>query len=463
MVHGISQWVTVSLIISMLSHKVVHVSSPEITLLQLFLGDRWGTTFRLGGQMRYTWIQTKFEGIRYREHATRLYGIRKDRYYVIRYRVGGVRKEEPVGWESQNDARDKDGARIPLLEVARATLARLKEAHREGCGPTTLEEQREEHRTEKLREQARIEAEVKENITFTEAASLFLAWGKSNKKDHDHDQTRLDLHVLPVIGAKRMKDISASDIEAVKVAVQEKGRSAATVKHCLQCIRAVYNHAARMGRYVGENPTRNVRFPKLDNARIRFFTEEQADQLLGALWERSIDVHDMALLSLLTGLRFSEVARLRWEFVNQDHGVLNIVDTKSGSSRQAYIDNEELAEMFQRRRESAMGGLVFPGPIHGGVMKDCPDVFVKTVNGLGFNDGITDTRQRLTFHSLRHTFASWLALRGTPVFTLKELMGHKTIEMTMRYSHLMPDQKRAAVVGLAGRTKAKVIPLRQAR
>lgn len=418
------------------------------------------------------WIKSeKYAGVRYRVHPTRKDGVESAKYIAIFYKLDGKMRQETLGWSDKKwvqvvpDGKGGTKEVVHKINEKRAflILSELQENQRLGRRPRTLKEMRDMA----AQEQKEIEAEAaraeKENVTLAVAFDAYLSWAKSNKKDWDHDQTRMTLHVLPLFGEKRLADIGAADLEQLKVRCQEKSLSPATTKHVLQCVRAIYNYSQRVGIYFGDNPTRKVKFPKLDNARIRFFTEEQADQLLGALWERSVDVHDMALLSLLTGLRFSEVARLRWEFVNQDHGVLNIVDTKSGSSRQAYIDNEELAEMFQRRRESAMGGLVFPGPIHGGVMKDCPDVFVKTVNGLGFNDGITDTRQRLTFHSLRHTFASWLALRGTPVFTLKELMGHKTIEMTMRYSHLMPDQKRAAVVGLTGRTKAKVIPLRQAR
>jgi len=65
-----------------------------------------------------------------------------------------------------------------------------------------------------------------------------------------------------------------------------------------------------------------------------------------------------------------------------------------------------------------------------------------------FNNGIRDPRQKITFHTLRHTFASWLALQGTPILTIKELLGHQTLVMTERYSHLSPDQKKDAVNGI---------------
>ena len=432
--------------------------------------------------MAYKWIQTKYEGVRYREHSTRKFGTQKDKYYVVRYRVDGVdpdtgetkrkRKEEPIGWESQNDERDSKGVRVPMLEVARATLARLKEAHRTGEGAATLADQREQAVQARAEEEARAKEEAKANMTLKDAFDNYLAWAKSNKKDWDHDETRMNLHVLPLLGGKRLTDIGAADIERLKVQCQEKGMAPATVKHCLQCVRAIYNFCVRIGTYTGENPTRNVKFPKLDNARKRFFSDDQVDALLSALAEKNMDVHDMTLLSLLAGLRFGEIAKLRWERVDLENGIIH-VDGKNGETREAYLDNEELVEMFQRRKQladstpfvkkspKAIPGLVFPGPVHGGIMKDIPDTFMKTVNDLKFNAGYEDARQKLTFHSCRHTFGSRLAQQGVPLLTIKELMGHKTIEMTMRYSHLMPDHKREAVRHLRGRKTGKVIPLRR--
>jgi len=77
---------------------------------------------------------------------------------------------------------------------------------------------------------------------------------------------------------------------------------------------------------------------------------------------------------------------------------------------------------------------------------------------------IQDTRQRVVFHSLRHTFASWLVQRGEPLYTVAKLMGHTTLEMTQRYSHLAPDSLRKAALGLEGALEqkpAKVVSFKQ--
>jgi integrase len=68
---------------------------------------------------------------------------------------------------------------------------------------------------------------------------------------------------------------------------------------------------------------------------------------------------------------------------------------------------------------------------------------------LEFNKNVDDPRQKIVFHTCRHTFASWLAIQGTPLYTIAKLMGHKSISMTERYAHLSPDHKKDAVNGLA--------------
>ena len=74
-----------------------------------------------------------------------------------------------------------------------------------------------------------------------------------------------------------------------------------------------------------------------------------------------------------------------------------------------------------------------------------PKTFSRVVESLGLNKGVTDPRHKVTFHTLRHTFASWLVSSGTSLYTVKELLGHKTSAMVERYSHLSQEAQRQAV------------------
>ena len=74
--------------------------------------------------------------------------------------------------------------------------------------------------------------------------------------------------------------------------------------------------------------------------------------------------------------------------------------------------------------------------------------FGRAVNALGLNDGIADRRQKVVFHTLRHTYASWLVAAGTDLYTVQRLLGHQSIALTERYAHLAPDTLKAATRAL---------------
>lgn len=74
-----------------------------------------------------------------------------------------------------------------------------------------------------------------------------------------------------------------------------------------------------------------------------------------------------------------------------------------------------------------------------------PKIFRKAIEKTGLNEGITDQRNKIVFHTFRHTFASWIVQMGTPLPVVSQLLGHSNLQMTMRYAHLSPSQTHAAV------------------
>ncbi|MFV0348195.1 MAG: tyrosine-type recombinase/integrase, partial [Halodesulfovibrio sp.] len=94
--------------------------------------------------------------------------------------------------------------------------------------------------------------------------------------------------------------------------------------------------------------------------------------------------------------------------------------------------------------------------VNGGKQREnISHLFTQLVDELGLNADVTDKRHKIVFHTLRHTFASWMAIDGVDIYRIKELMRHKTISMTMRYAKLSPDANRSAVEGLSLRNAPK--------
>ena len=114
---------------------------------------------------------------------------------------------------------------------------------------------------------------------------------------------------------------------------------------------------------------------------------------------------------------------------------------------------EAVREMLKRRMPKDKEKQIDPNAFiftdeDGARIKEVSNSFERVIDRLGFNDGVTDTRQKVVFHSMRHSFASLLAIQGTPLYTIAKLMGHKSISMSERYAHLSPDHKKEAVNGL---------------
>ncbi len=176
---------------------------------------------------------------------------------------------------------------------------------------------------------------------------------------------------------------------------------------------------------------------------LGIFNIQRAEILLQKLKESSLTVHDMALLSLHCGLRKGEITNLTWNDVDFDNGFLFIKDAKNGKNRKA-IMTEDVKSMLKERSKVSVNNFVFT-TAKGEPIADISKTFPRVVETLGFNKGISDKRQQVVFHTLRHTYASWLVMSGVDLYTVQRLMGHSTIAMTERYSHLAPDYLKKAV------------------
>jgi integrase len=164
-------------------------------------------------------------------------------------------------------------------------------------------------------------------------------------------------------------------------------------------------------------------------------------------------VHDEALLSLFCGLRAGEIFALTWSDINFDSRQILIRNPKNKRNRYAFMTREVETMLKDRRKNQTLDDLIFP-KVGGWRQTTVSSVFSRVVDDLGLNDGITDRRQKLVFHSLRHTYASWLVQSGEALYTVKELMGHQSLQMTERYSHLAPGHLRQAAERLEGKLGA---------
>ena len=377
--------------------------------------------------MSVVWKKTKHPGVRYYEHETRKHGIQKDKYFAIRYQRNKKRKEEGLGWASEGWTAGK----------AALELAELKKAHLTGNGATRLSEKRRIERNRRKAETAEKARQEKENIKFKDFfKNDYYPISKSNKKPESYrkEKEHCNNWLKPVLGKLSFKKIAPLHLERVKKNMLDSKLSPRSIQYVFATFRQIWNMARRDRLVDTESPTKQVKLPKISNERLRFLTHSEADTLLSNLKARSTQLHNMALLSLHCGCRAGEIFALKQRDVDLERGTLTLWNTKNTKTRTAYL-TDETKEMLSGLKQDKSDDLVFPDR-KGKRAKMISNVFADTVRELDLNKGVTDPKQKVVFHSLRHTFASWHIEAGTDLYTLQKLLGHSSIAMVQRYSHL---------------------------
>lgn len=264
--------------------------------------------------------------------------------------------------------------------------------------------------------------------------------------------------------------LSTSQLETWKTARLAQGLRPATVLRDLANLSGVLSHAVRLG-MLPDNPMRRVDKPRLDRTpNVRFLDPEEEARLRSALdardnrlraardsgnaWRRERrrtplrpltrfgdHMTPAILISLNTGLRRGELLALRWNDVNFRLAVLSVQATsaKTGQTRHVPLNEEALGALKHWRAQN---------PDLAGIDK----LFAATTSFKTAWSGILKAAKikKFRWHDLRHHFASRLVQADVNLNTVRELLGHGSLAMTVRYAHLGPDQKRAAVALLCG-------------
>ncbi|MBI2059541.1 MAG: site-specific integrase [Nitrospirae bacterium] len=302
-------------------------------------------------------------------------------------------------------------------------------------------------------------------VSFKEIAEDFITWGKANKKSWADDVQRLG-YWIEHLGTKPAGSVTAQEIETWKTKLTEvrklKNRKTqacmgTTINRYLASLRSAYYLAMKNGK-AEKNPVKGVKFyPERQNRRVRYLSDEEEKRVFAVLKD---DERPFVVLALHTGIRLSGLKELLWGDVDFSAGVIDVQEAKGGRNYQVPM-NRVVRETLRRMRDERMGALQ---PTEKGNVAALPSSILqkhavfprwqgrrKWIVSKWFEDVIDKTGiEDFTFHCLRHSFASRLVMAGVDLTTVKELMGHRTIEMTLRYAHLSPSHKQSAVERLAG-------------
>jgi integrase len=244
---------------------------------------------------------------------------------------------------------------------------------------------------------------------------------------------------LTVCGDKPLTAYSLRDVETFKRTRLETF-SPTTVNIEFRTLRAAFNCAVKW-QLLSENPFGKSSPVSVPERLPSFLSKQDFQRLLGAV-EESV-LKDVFLFAVLAGMRQGEILSLRWADIDFGHKLINVVNsqgfqTKTGKCRNVPM-NEAVFELLSRRKLTAS---VSPFVFHRKGLQLLPSYvqhrFKKYVRALGLGE-------RFCFHSLRHTFASWLVQEGVSIYEVQKLMGHSSISVTQAYAHLATSELHNAV------------------
>ena len=276
---------------------------------------------------------------------------------------------------------------------------------------------------------------VVEDIAFKALSEKYLklhAAKKRGKAFFEHTTKILDDY----FGETMLSSITAEDVEAFDADRRSK-RAASTANRSLAVLKQMFGCAIRW-KHLLVNPATDLALEKEPPGRERFLDADEASRLLARCkpW-----LHLVVLAALQTGARQGELLALDWSDVDLERGLIYLRKTKNGEARRVRLSAPLKAALAEAPSKFA-GGPVFLNASGEPLVRACIRGPFKTACKRAW---IANCR----FHDLRHTAASWLVQAGIPLNTVRDILGHKSITMTLRYAHLAPNHHDDAMAALA--------------
>lgn len=278
-------------------------------------------------------------------------------------------------------------------------------------------------------------------VPFSSLVDAFLRYGKLHKSPLSYQDDRSHGARIKLWFPGSASEVTPAEIDGRLRELREAGRSPATVNRYRSLLSAIFSLAVRDG-LVGTNPVRGVKRLREPAGRVRYLSAREEDALRAVI-RRNCPARELELdLAVNTGIRRGALYRLRWEDIDEVSRTARVAS--KGGVYHLPLNAAALGALRRLRRRPDPRGYVLASRTRGARPRDGRHWFEDAVREAGI--------ENFRYHDLRHTFASRLVMAGVDIRTVQALMGHRTIQMTLRYSHLSPSHLREAVEKIGGRT-----------
>jgi integrase len=356
-------------------------------------------------------IKTKFQGVFYRESTTN--GKPDKTYYIL--------------------IKEKDNK---LIEIK---IGKFSEGIREAYCNVKRNEMLTKSR---LGEPVKVKHSKKDKTNFDDLADAYFKTRKIGRTT-DADKNVKKNHLDPHFKELDMDLLDKDDFLDLKIQ-KLKTLSPKSVNNILTLLSSILNYAYK-NEMLKNDYVKFIKKDSVDNARERFLSIDEIKKLYAAVQAENNDMlYLFVRMALSTGARVGSIMTIERKDIDFTHNFITIKDHKNNSTYAAFL-NDGVKELLLRYIEKKeIKDKLFP-VWDSTIAKPMREIFLKLFNA-GLNK--KDAKNRVVIHTLRHTFASHLAIQGTPIFTIQKLLNHRDIKMTMRYAKLSPDSGRDSVAGL---------------
>lgn len=241
-------------------------------------------------------------------------------------------------------------------------------------------------------------------------------------------------------GKEDIDSITSDKIFDFQIELKKKGWAPSTINYTINFLARLFNFAIEEEIYHKPNPVKNKKIKnlKVNNDRERYLTSQEIKMLYANLNDETLKL--FTELALSTGERLETILQIQVKDINLVDKMITLKDLKNHSNYKGFIPDNLLGYLKEYLPNLSVNDFI----VGGSNIKFADRTLRRKMKNIFdplFNEGLDskDAKNRVVIHSLRHTFASHLAINGTPIFTIQKLMNHRDIKQTMRYAKLAPD------------------------
>ena len=286
----------------------------------------------------------------------------------------------------------------------------------------------------------------KEIVTVHDVFKLYKEHKATESKDIVKTEQKYKSNIYKVFGSMDINEVTTDKIASFRKTLIDKGRANSTINSNISFIGTLFNFAIEEGIYAKVNPIKSKKLKalKIDNVREKYLSLDEIKRLYKAIEDDEV-LTLFVKLSLNTGGRLETIYNIKKKDINLQDGTITLYDFKREKTYTSFL-SDELKEELEEHIKGLTANSRIINTSSSRIIQRRLKKHLDTLFNVGL--AIDDRKNRAVVHTLRHTFASHLAINSVPIFTIKELMNHANIEMTMRYAKLAPDNGRVAIQGL---------------